>query len=284
MSNLMGLRDETIQWLLRGQTQQWFPDISSPIKAEAGAHLMVRDSERTWSDCEYIFSVDIPNEDNSSWAHAYVTSSKTTTSPTIHIHATYQHKTTSLMDSAHFLTGMFVHDRTLFIVSKFGTLYSLTIPQLMDHNDLPRYRFIRHIKTFKQFNIPHAIKGEENRFQLRDGATKDGDVFIFLTAHNYLLSASFLSDSKRMTILSSEVQSFKIIDDAVLFQTTYGTINVLSLKQRHTALSVDTNSIAAQKVLVVPVKEAMWFTDNDNKVYYKCSEFTDHQRYCKAFK
>lgn len=280
VSNLMGLRDETIQWLLRGKTQLWQPDASSPVKAENNTHLKVIDPERVWSDRRYTQSVDIPDNGNNEWAHAYITY----LSPAIHIHVTRQHEISSLTDSAKFLTGMFVHNRTLFIVSKLGTVYTLTIQQLMDRDSLPRDRFIRHIKTFKQFSVPLAIKGEENRFQLRDGATKDGDILIFLTAHNYLLSASMSSPSKRMTILGSDVQSFTIIDDAILFQTTYGTINVLSLKQRHTALSINIDAVAAKKVLPVPALQAMWFTDKDGKVYYKCSESADYQRFCKAFK
>jgi hypothetical protein len=280
----MGLRDETIQWLLRGKTQQWIPDAASPIQATAEKYLQVYDTHTAWSDCKYMLSVDIPNEGNDIWAHAYVTSPRTTASPTIHIHATHKSNMTTLMDSAQFITGLFSFDRTLYIVSKFGTVYSLTVPQLMDSITLPRCRFIRHIKTFKQFNVPHAIKGEENRFQLRDGATKDGDVFIFLTIHNYLLSASLSSPSKRMTILSSEVQAFTLIDDAILFQTTYGTVNVLSLKQRHMTLNVDVCAIATKQILPVPALQAMWFTDKDGKVYYKCEDFTDYQKFHRAFK
>jgi hypothetical protein len=72
-----------------------------------------------------------------------------------------------------------------------------------------------------------------------------------------------------MTILASEITAFTIVDDAIIYQTTYGTIGVLSLKQRHTAAVVDTDCVPVKRLVAVPELRAMWFTDKNGNVYYK---------------
>ena len=266
VGKIMGLRDETVQWLFRGKTQQWKD--TKCITTENTHNLFVCKKQTEWSDQVCTQFVEIPN-DGHSYANAQVFVPLSSITYTLNVHAFRKGDNNMLTDSARFVTALLAHNRNIFIVSKLGTIYQLSIDQIMDFPTLKRHRFIRHITTMKQFSVPLALPGEENRFQLRDGCTTDGDVFIFLTTHNYLLSASYLSPSKRMTILASEITAFTIVDDAILYQTTYGTIGVLSLKQRHTAAIVDTDCVPVKKLVAVPELRAMWFADKDGKVYYK---------------
>ena len=266
IGKIMGLRDETLIWLFRGKTREWKD--TKAITTNNIHNLFVCKGNIEWSDQRGAQFVEIPN-DGHSYATAQVFVPLSSITCTLHVHAFRGGENTMLTDSARFITALLAHDRKIFIVSKLGTIYQLSVDQIVDFPRPKRHGFIRHITTMKQFSVPLALPGEENRFQLRDGCTTDGDVFIFLTTHNYLLSASYLSPSKRMTILASEITAFTIVDDAILYQTTYGTIGVLSLKQRHTAAIVDTDCVPVKKLVAVPELRAMWFADKDGKVYYK---------------
>jgi hypothetical protein len=268
ISEMLGIQEETAQWLLMGETAPWRKNEAIQARITSKNKIRVSDaSGGTWlSDNSKRLNAYVCDDHGTrAYVTVYVPHDKKL--PLIEIVIIRDlHGVTRMQDTAFFITAIVTLPGVIFLISSLGTVYRFEPATMYDDPTMrqpaKRLNFLRHIPHRKQFDIPYSIPGLQHRFRLRDARTANQDMFLFLTEHGYLLSGCMSQADGYLAIIARNVSSFKLIEGAAICQMNDGSLDILNVqdprdvKRARLAKHVD-------DFLVVPELKTLFLASNN---------------------
>ena len=233
-SAIIGIASEATQWSLLSKTAPWYPTRKIHSRILAKRCMTAQQAGYTWlTDCNTRLNASVC-DGNGTRAFATIFTPPKQKLPVIElVIARDLDGVITLRDSAVFITAIVVFVNRLYLVSSLGTVFDLNITTIYDDlrtNAPLRINFLHRLQSKKQFDIPRNLPGlVTDRFRLSNARTIDGDTFLFLTEQGFLLSGRMNQTDKTLAIVSRNVQSFMMMEQAALCTMKDHSLFILNL-------------------------------------------------------